>query len=267
MSNTQEARKNRAWKLLASTFPKACNPAYESAGAELEAYQTVELMISFAEQEAALSRSAEPTPSDENRLVRELDVIWNGEAGAAKQASLCDVVAQIRNELPKLRKLKSRSPSTLTEEVAVKTIALKLGCADNLPDIFKTIDMFREAKRQLSAPSSSAPGCGHVCGDCSYVHNLWKNEAVLPDSEIFIRRVTGRMIKRIPLFALIFLTGCAANPPHPKMLVPQALGPEQWSCDVSGECMLVRPWEPSQLTPLGCWIHTLVTWKKAEECR
>jgi len=32
---------------------------------------------------------------DKNRLVRELDVIWNGEEGAAKQASLCDVVCQI----------------------------------------------------------------------------------------------------------------------------------------------------------------------------
>lgn len=33
---------------------------------------------------------------DHNRLVRELDVLLNGEAGAAKQASLCDIVAQVR---------------------------------------------------------------------------------------------------------------------------------------------------------------------------
>lgn len=33
---------------------------------------------------------------DHSRLVRELDVLLNGEAGAAKQASLCDIVAQVR---------------------------------------------------------------------------------------------------------------------------------------------------------------------------
>lgn len=31
-------------------------------------------------------------------LVRELDVLLNGEEGAAKQASLCDIVAQVRRE-------------------------------------------------------------------------------------------------------------------------------------------------------------------------
>lgn len=35
---------------------------------------------------------------DVHRLVRELDVALNGEAGAAKQASLCDVVGQVSRE-------------------------------------------------------------------------------------------------------------------------------------------------------------------------
>lgn len=34
--------------------------------------------------------------TDHNRLVRELDVLLNGEVGAADQASLCDIVAQVR---------------------------------------------------------------------------------------------------------------------------------------------------------------------------
>lgn len=34
--------------------------------------------------------------ADHKRLVRELDVLLNGEAGAAEQASLCDIVAQVR---------------------------------------------------------------------------------------------------------------------------------------------------------------------------
>lgn len=35
---------------------------------------------------------------DVDRLVRELDVLLNGEEGAAKQASLCDIVGQVRAE-------------------------------------------------------------------------------------------------------------------------------------------------------------------------
>lgn len=36
-------------------------------------------------------------------LTRQLDVIWNGEAGAARQASLCDMVSQLSVEVPRLR--------------------------------------------------------------------------------------------------------------------------------------------------------------------
>jgi hypothetical protein len=35
---------------------------------------------------------------DHDRLVRELDVMLNGEAGAAQQASLCDIVAQVAKD-------------------------------------------------------------------------------------------------------------------------------------------------------------------------
>lgn len=34
---------------------------------------------------------------DHQRLVREIDVIINGEGGAARQASLCDLVGQIKS--------------------------------------------------------------------------------------------------------------------------------------------------------------------------
>lgn len=37
-----------------------------------------------------------PAIKDYNRLVRELDVAINGEDGAAKQASLCDIVGQVK---------------------------------------------------------------------------------------------------------------------------------------------------------------------------
>lgn len=51
-----------------------------------------------------LSASMSTTPEtgrwydadDIDRLVRELDVLLNGEEGAAPQAKLCDIVAQVR---------------------------------------------------------------------------------------------------------------------------------------------------------------------------
>lgn len=38
--------------------------------------------------------------ADHRRLVRRLDVALNGEAGAAKQASLCDIVGQLEDARP-----------------------------------------------------------------------------------------------------------------------------------------------------------------------
>lgn len=42
-------------------------------------------------------KAHEEVHEDHNRLVRELDVLLNGD-GAAKQASLCDIVAQVKSE-------------------------------------------------------------------------------------------------------------------------------------------------------------------------
>ena len=44
----------------------------------------------------ALLAVYEQCRADELRLVRELDVLLNGEEGAARQASLCDIVSQVR---------------------------------------------------------------------------------------------------------------------------------------------------------------------------
>lgn len=38
---------------------------------------------------------------DHDRLVRELDAALNGEANAAKQASLCDILAQVKRLPPR----------------------------------------------------------------------------------------------------------------------------------------------------------------------
>lgn len=52
--------------------------------------------------------------ADQDRLVRELDVLLNGEHGAAKQASLCDIVGQVARE--KLSLYRGPHPTTLSEE-------------------------------------------------------------------------------------------------------------------------------------------------------
>lgn len=59
---------------------------------------------------------------DHKRLVRELDVIWNGEEGAAKQASLCDMVSQIADEWPKERTAREAAERALTEMEKAKDL-------------------------------------------------------------------------------------------------------------------------------------------------
>lgn len=48
-----------------------------------------------AQAEQATADDYEEVLADHRRLVRELDVLLNGEEGAAKQASLCDLVGQV----------------------------------------------------------------------------------------------------------------------------------------------------------------------------
>ena len=51
----------------------------------------------------------EEVNEDKKRLVREIDVILNGEDGAAKQASLCDIVAQLRTFKKEIALIKKQS--------------------------------------------------------------------------------------------------------------------------------------------------------------
>lgn len=55
---------------------------------------------------AAIKAMSEPptegnwvSADDVDRMARELDVAWNGIAGAAPQAALCDIVAQIVGDI------------------------------------------------------------------------------------------------------------------------------------------------------------------------
>jgi hypothetical protein len=90
----------KAWRNIL-----ACNPTFaDLLPHEYFPVGTV-LMLPPAPVNAPPVMKLTPTPeaweeilADHRRLVRELDVLLNGEEGAAKQASLCDIVAQVRRE-------------------------------------------------------------------------------------------------------------------------------------------------------------------------
>jgi hypothetical protein len=75
-------------KLAVKDFAGAEPFKFESSRRFIKLMQVVEQKL--ADYETVLA--------DHRRLVRELDVLLNGEAGAAKQASLCDIVAQVQQE-------------------------------------------------------------------------------------------------------------------------------------------------------------------------
>jgi hypothetical protein len=80
------------------------------------------------------------------------------------------------------------------------------------------------------------------------------------------------------LLALLLLPGCATK--HAYMSQPRIaidvrtgqitpiLSEPFWSCDTANNCSLMQTWDPPQLTPLGCILHTLGTGGHiAWECR
>ena len=70
----------------------------------------------------SVQQDYEEVMEDHRRLVRELDVLINGEEGAAKQASLCDIVAQVRRE-----GLKVPQPADADESMWCRYIASMIG--------------------------------------------------------------------------------------------------------------------------------------------
>jgi hypothetical protein len=60
--------------------------------------QAKQLVAPFAHADSATPADYEEVLADHRRLVRELDVLLNGEEGAAPQASLCDIVMQVKKQ-------------------------------------------------------------------------------------------------------------------------------------------------------------------------
>lgn len=64
--------------------------------AAFDLYERVDDAVSEIKRLRETIVDFESAYTDYKRLVREIDVIINGEDGAAKQASLCDLMGQIR---------------------------------------------------------------------------------------------------------------------------------------------------------------------------
>ncbi len=58
----------------------------------------IKLGYKFESTESLTIKDYIESAKSNNKLVRELDVILNGEEGAAKQASLCDIVSQVQSD-------------------------------------------------------------------------------------------------------------------------------------------------------------------------
>ncbi len=110
------------------------------------------VLVSMGRIRAAFSRYGQPAQpatsdyeevlADHRRLVRKLDVLLNGEEGAAKQASLCDIVAQVQRE-----GIKAAQPAASAEPVVTTR-------HDAL------VQILREAARILEAiPAGQEPAC------------------------------------------------------------------------------------------------------------
>ena len=87
--------------------------------------EALALLPTLASSEAVDDRATiadyEATLADHRRLVRELDVALNGEENAAQQASLCDIVHQVKHEGIKAR------PAMTQEPGVVMTVTMKDG--------------------------------------------------------------------------------------------------------------------------------------------
>lgn len=71
----------------AEDFSKAKNTCFELAQA---------MVLQVVANKDSLIKDYEEVNEDKKRLVRELDMIINGKKGMAKQASLCDIVGQVK---------------------------------------------------------------------------------------------------------------------------------------------------------------------------
>lgn len=90
---------------------------------------------------------------------RRLDVIWNGEEGAAKRPALIDVIAQIANELPALRAENEALKQALSAER--DEVELKQACIAGMGDAADRMNAENEALRKAAQSAYYAIAFGN----------------------------------------------------------------------------------------------------------
>lgn len=87
------------------------NPAESQSGTDEDlaerASKLINDLIDAIKSERTRARDFEEVLEDHRRLVRELDVILSGADGAAKQASLCDLIGPAKKMVDRVRELEA----------------------------------------------------------------------------------------------------------------------------------------------------------------
>lgn len=97
---------------------------------KMELTKNGQTYLFWAFDDALTSADYEEVIADHRRLVRELDVALNGEDGAAQQASLCDIVAMVKDKRLKVTPAIDGADIARVRELLVKAEAsLRIGAA------------------------------------------------------------------------------------------------------------------------------------------
>lgn len=145
-----------------------------------------------------LATDVDTRQQQENLLVRILDVALNGEAGAAPQASLCDIVSQARAEAAKLKRPLLKSYGNLeadlpdTEDMAHSAVqeALCYGLSHHVIHTWMRAVQDQTVKAvQAQQPAPSAA----VVGD-NRVPEAWTNVLAYVLQDKLHNRLTPRVI-------------------------------------------------------------------------
>ena len=120
--------------------------------------------LEFQEATANCLTDYEEVMADHKRLVRELDVALNGEEGAAKQASLCDILAQVKHSrisvtrLAELEALLSRCDKELSWRL--KEEGHEPGVGIDNGDLISLLNDLHNLRADTWSPIETAPKDG-----------------------------------------------------------------------------------------------------------
>ena len=161
---------------------------YRVASPAIDIIECLILAIRRQAQEAPKTDDLQEVIDDYRRLTRELDVALNGD-GAAKQASLCDIVAQVKRER-ETPKVASQSAEELAYKLADHG-TIHCGhedckaCPEHLKNWIKDIEADRAAQRQAGREEIQAESILHFNNRAAHLSERYADlvealEEILP---------------------------------------------------------------------------------------